>query len=954
MFQSLIGLLLRNDPLDAAWRESEKSLDFARKANFRRAVDLIVSQQRFIATMLGRTTTFSTFSDAQFDEAAFEAQLTGEATSLMIAWHWILKLKARFLAGDYAAALAAVDKAKTVLWASPAHIQLLDYFYYTALTVAALYENATDDEQSGWRELLTAHRERLREWADTYPPTFADKHALVAAEIARLEGHDADAMRLYEQAIQSAREHGFVQNEGVAHELAAGFYLGRGSTTAARAHLVDARSCFARWGAHGKVQQLDQRYPWLREKTVPSPPAATIGTPVGQLDVGTVVKAAQAVSGEIVLDKLIETLLRITVEHAGAERGLLILFQRDEPRTVAEATSGRIHVEVALREAAVSPAELPLSVLHYVARTRQSVILDDALAQNPFSEDEYIRRKHARSVLCLPLVKQAKLIGALYLENKLASQVFTAARISVLEVLASQAAISLENASLYNDLREREARIRRLVDSNIIGIIIWDFQGRIIEANQAFLDMLGYSREDLISGRLRWTELTPPEGRDADELAIAKLKAAGTRPLRPREKEYLRKDGSRVPVLIGATTFNDKQDEGVAFVLDVTERKRAEHERRLLASLVEQATDLMAIADLEGGTPIYLNKAGLKMVGFGSWEEAKTRRGIHYMFPEDRPFVNAVLWPTVLEKGSWSGDMRFRHFKTGDPILIHYSAFRIDDPETGRPVSIGNVCTDITDRKRAEEKLRASEQRLLDAQMELARVTRVTMLGELTASIAHEVNQPLAAVVANAEACLRWLDRDTPDLTAARRSVEWVISDGNRASEVIRRVRALANKTDIAKVPLDVNDVVQEAIALVRREVFSHQVSLRMELAAALPTILGDRVQLQQVIINLVMNGIEAMQSVTDRPRELLLRSRQDEKQLVLVSVTDCGVGISAEDADRLFKAFFTTKSGGMGMGLAICRSIIEAHGGRLWAAANIPHGATFQFTLPVNADHAS
>ena len=180
----------------------------------------------------------------------------------------------------------------------------------------------------------------------------------------------------------------------------------------------------------------------------------------------------------------------------------------------------------------------------------------------------------------------------------------------------------------------------------------------------------------------------------------------------------------------------------------------------------------------------------------------------------------------------------------------------------------------MTERKRAEEKLRASEQRLLDAQMELAHVTRVTTLGELTASIAHEVNQPLAAVIANAEACLRWLDRETPDLDAARRSVEWIIDDGNRASEVIRRVRALAKKTDIEKVPLDVNDVVKEVIALVQRELISHQVSLRMELAPALPMILGDRVQLQQVIINLVMNGIEAMQSVTDRPRELVIRSR--------------------------------------------------------------------------------
>jgi PAS domain S-box-containing protein len=386
----------------------------------------------------------------------------------------------------------------------------------------------------------------------------------------------------------------------------------------------------------------------------------------------------------------------------------------------------------------------------------------------------------------------------------------------------------------------------------------------------------------------------------------------------------------------------------------LTERKRAELERQRLASLVEQAADLMAIADLEGGTPIYLNKAGLKMVGFDSLEEARTRRGIHYIFPEDREFVNTVLWPTVLEQGSWSGEMRLRHFKTRDPIPVLYSAFRIDDPETGQPVSVGNVCSDITDRKRAEEKLRDSEKRLLDAQMELARVTRVTTLGELTASIAHEVNQPLAAVVANAEACLRWLDRATPDLDAVRRSVEWVIDDGNRASEVIRRVRALANKADIEKVPLDVNDVVRETIGLVQRELISHRVTLRTELAPALPMILGDRVQLQQVIINLVMNGAEAMQPVTDRPRELVIRSRQDETRQVLVGVTDCGVGISDENVDRLFNPFFTTKSSGMGMGLSICRSIMEAHGGRLWATANVPYGATFQFTLPANANTAS
>src|SRR6202011_3297556 len=338
--------------------------------------------------------------------------------------------------------------------------------------------------------------------------------------------------------------------------------------------------------------------------------------------------------------------------------------------------------------------------------------------------------------------------------------------------------------------------------------------------------MLGYSRDDLVSGRIRWAELTPVDWVRADQEALAQVSATGG--CKPYEKEYFRKDGSRVPILIAGALFEWKRDEGVAFVID------------------------------------------------------------------------------------------------------------------------------MTDRKQAEEKLRASEQRLLDAQMALAHVNRVTTTGQLAASIAHEVNQPLAAVVANAEACLRWLARGTPDLDAVRRSVEWVIDDGNRASGVIRRVRALANKADIEKVPLDVNDVVREVVGLVQRELISHRVTLRTELAPALPMILGDWVQLQQVIINLVMNGAEAMQPVTDRPRELVIRSRQDETRQVLVGVTDCGGGISDGNVDRLFNPFFTTKSSGMGMGLSICRSIMEAHGGRLWATANVPYGATFQFTLPVNADTAS
>jgi PAS domain S-box-containing protein len=526
----------------------------------------------------------------------------------------------------------------------------------------------------------------------------------------------------------------------------------------------------------------------------------------------------------------------------------------------------------------------------------------------------------------------------------------------IIDQITHLTGVAIQEKLAEENLKRSEAYLAEAEKLTHTGSWAWDPRAqKVLYCSEEMFRIFGLDPRESLPTRENFRQRIHPE--DCDW-----VKKEFERSLRERvdtfaEYRVLLIDGTVRHINASGHPVIDEHGELIEFVgtaVDVTERKRAELERRRLASLVEQAADLMAISDLSGGTPIYLNKAGLKMVGFDSWEEAKVRRGIHYIFPADRQFVDEVLWPTVLEKGSWSGEMRFRHFKSGDPIPVLYSAFRIDDPKTGQPVNVGNVCRDITDRKRAEEKLRASEQRLLDAQMELARVTRLTALGELTASIAHEVNQPLAAVVANAEACLRWLKREIPDLDAACRSVEWIIDDGNRASEVIRRVRALANKTDIEKAPLDINDVTREVIALVQRELSSHQVSLRMELAPALPRILGDRVQLQQVIINLVMNGIEAMRSVTDRPPELVILSRQDESQQVLLSVTDCGIGISTENADRLFNPFFTTKSGGMGMGLSICRSIIEAHEGRLWATANLPHGATFQFALPMNADTAS
>jgi PAS domain S-box-containing protein len=365
-------------------------------------------------------------------------------------------------------------------------------------------------------------------------------------------------------------------------------------------------------------------------------------------------------------------------------------------------------------------------------------------------------------------------------------------------------------------LRERESRIRRLVDSNIIGIHIWDFDGRIVEANDEFLRMVGYDREDLTAGRIRWADLTPPDWRDRNNARIEQQKSSGR--FEPFEKEYTRKDASRVPVLIGGATFEEGGNQGLAFVLDLSERKQVEAEAR-------------------------------------------------------------------------------------------------------------------------------------EMHMELARANRLATMGQLTASIAHEISQPVAATVTNAQAALRLLNGPAPALVLeeARQALTDIVNDGIRAAQVIDRVRAHIKKAPPRRDELEINGAIREVIDLTRSETIKNGVSLRTELADSLPLINGDRVQLQQVVLNLIINSIEAMSGASEGGRDLLISTGKAESGGVLVAVRDSGPGIARESADRLFDSFYTTKRDGLGMGLSICHSIIEAHQGQLWATANTPRGAIFQFTLPTS-----
>jgi PAS domain S-box-containing protein len=1436
------NLLAAGDALGEVQREIENGMKFAEKVRFGFVIDIITAQLGFVRTLRGLTSKFGSFNDEQINEFRIEQRFSGNPNlALAECWYWIRKLQARFFAGDYASAVDASLRAQRLLWTSISQFETAEYHFYSALSHGASCDCAAASQRRQHLEAIAAHHRQLEIWAENCLENFENRAALVGAEIARLEGRELDAERLYEQAISSARANGFIHNEALANELASRFYAARGFENIARAYLREARYGYLRWGADGKVQQLDEMYPQLGKEEQAFAPAATIGAPVEHLDLATVIKVSQAVSGEIVLEKLLDTLMRTAIAQAGAERGLLVLPRGAEQRIAAEATTAGDTVIVHPRDETVNTVLLPEAVLHYVLRTRESVILDDAAAQPPFAADPYIRQRQARSILCLPLTTQAKLVGVLYLENNLTPRVFAPTRIAVLKLLASQAAIALENARLYSDLAEREAKIRRLVDANIIGIVISDLDGRIIEANDAFLHMLGYAQDDLASG-IRWKELTPSEWQAASERAVAQIRATGNCDV--FEKAYVRKDGSRVPVLVAGAAFEETRTQAVFFVLDLTQRKRAEEalrasearlrmlfehslvgmavngadrhimavnpeferivgysedelrridpmqltheddreagrvffdeiysgrrqayhiekryihksgrvvwvkvsaslipatettptlfqavvvditerkcaeealrrneeqwrsifeqapvgigirapdgravamnpafekllgysfdemktrtfdevtdpddlpaynqqvaataegktvqvdkryvrkdgravwasmtvanfagtqsmpagrlaivqditeskraaealraseerwrrvfessavpmavadgnrrivaanaacgrllgyspeelltlsaldfkygddrdfsrqmlseleqglrrdfqgemrfrrkdgtplwvnvsvayvpaseatpalfpaviedvtqrkhaelERQRLASVVEQSDAFMAIADLEG-TPIYLNEAGLKMVGLDDLDEARSRKVMDYVFSEDRDFVAGVARSEMMTTASWSGEFRLRHFKTGKAIPVLCNAFRINDPKTALPTNTGYVCRDITERKRAMDALRASEERwrmmfetslvgistnadshyytsankafqamigygeaelrtlrpveltheddraktralvdeletgrrpsyqiekryrrkdgediwvdvycslvprsesmpaffqtvaiditdrkraeegLRQVQAELARVARVTTMGELTASIAHEINQPLAAIVASGSACRRWLANEK-NLDRARESVERIISDANRASEVIKRVRALTKNKAPERVRVSVNNAIEEVLVFAQAELQAREVSIRRDLDADLPMIIGDKVQLQQVLLNLIVNGIEAMAAITDRRRELVIGSRLDRDGELVISVEDTGTGLDPNHKDRIFDAFFTTKSDGMGMGLSISASIIEAHGGRLWASPGASHGTVFHFALP-------
>jgi PAS domain S-box-containing protein len=485
----------------------------------------------------------------------------------------------------------------------------------------------------------------------------------------------------------------------------------------------------------------------------------------------------------------------------------------------------------------------------------------------------------------------------------------------------------------------------RLLDLTRDSVLVRDLESVITYWNRGGEELYGWKKEEAVgkvTHQLLRTVFPAPLERITEELFRSGR----------WEGELLRtrRDGTQVTVASRWSVQLDDEGQRIGTLEtdnDITERKRAEGAlHRIQETYLAEAQQLSHTGSFGWNVSsgeIFWSEEGFRIFGFASEARPSINLVLARVHPDDLALVQRVIDRAANDRQDFDFEHRLR---LPDGTVKHVRVVaRAMRSELGNVDFVGAVM-DVTSSRLAELELQ-------NTRTELAHVMRLTSLGELTASIAHEVNQPLGAVVANAEACLGWLDRESPDLNEAHAAVERIVRDGHRAGEVIRRLRALIKKADTQMAPLDVNDIVSEAVNIVEHELRRSRVSRRMELSSDLPAVLGDRIQLQQVLLNLMINSIEAMQPITDRQRELVIRSERDETQQVRVTVMDCGIGLSTESAHRIFDAFVTTKTSGMGMGLSICRSIIQAHGGRIWASPNEPHGATVQFTLPLHRPEA-
>src|SRR5260221_6469640 len=682
-------------------------------------------------------------------------------------------------------------------------------------------------------------------------------------------------------------------------------------------------------------------------------PTSTIEAAVEQLDLTTVVKAMQAVSREIDLGKLIETLMVIAVECAGAERGLLFFSRGREHDIEAEATTIGDRVQVMLEQAFVTIPKFPEAILRYVIRTRESVILNDASVQNLFSADEYLRRRQSRSILCLPLLKQGELIGVLYLENSLTANVFTPDRLAVLGLLASQAAISLENARLYADLRQEnsdrskaeaalrasEERMNLAAEAANLAMWEWDVLKDEIWMTDKGRALFGFEPDQPVDYAVL-TEQVYPEDRAARDAAIKR--ALETRGEYAMEYRVPLPDGTLRWIGTRGHCMDVGNSKGIRLLgvsMDVTAQKQAQERFRLV---VEASPNGILLVNAQGHI-VLVNACVEKLFGYGREEFIGQR--VELLVPErfrgEHPAHRAGFHAAPAARAMGAGRELFARRKDGTEFPVEIGISPIQSPEGTLVLS---VIVDITERKQGEAEARQHRE-------ELAHLSRVAIMGEMAGSLAHELGQPLGAIVTNAGTALRLLARDRLSGEQLREVLQDIVADGRRASEVIHTIKGMGRKEEGARQLLHLNDVIAEVLRLMRSDALAHDCTVLTELHPAVPKVEANLVQLQEVFLNLIVNAFEASKEVPRVQRRVIIRTERDGDGAVRACVRDFGTGLPAEKPERVFDRFFSTKREGMGIGLFIARAIVVAHGGTLYAENAEGGGAQFWLRLPASKE---
>ena len=824
----IMNYLARGDHLDAVHTAITRGMLFVKKVQYR-DVEIILGMQLDYVMFL-RKSRGVTFSGADFSPPVIEEMKPEDAAEpmyLMQFWARLYQGMAHFFANEYPAANQCFQNAALLTARIPGNVHMIDFHLYSALILTAPLPAGTITR--ALRQQLKPHLDKLVTWSNENAKTFADKEALLRAEIFRLEGEMALAAEQFERAIALSREEQFHHINGLACELAARMAYDRNMSFAGDAYIKGAMVAWDRWGASAKVRQLETAYPALSShhshtalSTMPFEHSPVIS------DLQSMVTVMRALTEEINLDRLIHILMMMLVERAGAQHCMLIrLTDGNIPEIQARASTTAEGVKVKIVQEIPVETDLPLSILSAVIRTGQEIRTGKPEVFTPFSQDNYLVTSGA-AVMCVPMFRQAQMVGVLYLENRLMPDVFTAEHSRIVSMLGAQAAVSLETARLYAELVEENIQRRKIEKQ--------------LRASQTSL-MLG----EKISHTGTWHWLIQPD---------------------------------------------------IQYISD--------EYKRIMGLPDEQVTTSMA--------------------------EFQSR--VH---PDDLPCLREQIENWVI---------------TGEVMQAEFRIIR-DDGECRYIKGIGEpnenwpevaeyfgTLTDITDQRQAEDAVRI-------AQAELARVARATTVGQLTSSIAHEINQPLMSIVSNAGASQRWLKRDPANLENVSRGLDEIIREGQRAGDIIRGLQALTRNQIAEFAPARLHAIARDIIVLSRLELERRSVLLELDLTAKNDRVFCESVQIQQVMLNLVINAIEA---IADNPgvRILRLSSSHPASNVIRFDVADNGTGLSDEVIGKIFDSFYTTKPEGMGMGLTISNEIVKRHGGTLHAENRTEGGSLFWFTLPL------